>query len=496
MPSVERFRRGIGLTISTVGLASCAPIRVPAPPAVPASAIGRTMTRDDAVADLDVLMRTLENVHPDLYANRSRDSVSAARERLVAALPPMLSRSDLWIHLAPLVATFGDGHTHVEIPREEVRSLQQAGALVFPPSVVMNDGGQIVVSTPFVPGTALQAGDRLVSLNGMSADSLVRAWMVEESGESERFRAANVTGAFRDFLLIHSIAAPYSLVTEKSDGTRRTINLTGISQDSLRAIAVRNRAQRATAPNLTYEVLAPGVGYMNFRSMGGEFDHFKSDVADMFRRIAADSDRVLIVDLRTNGGGDSRLGDEFLRYITTTPYRMSAVKAWKMSTEYRSYLKTFVRPPLGWFPVWEFSSVGRKLMNGPDGKIVTFSESPVAHDSAQPFYSGPVCVLIGPQTFSSAMEFADAVKTYHLATLIGEETGGRPNGFGEVYVFRLPRSQLAVLVSSARYVRANGDTTDHRGVVPDIVITPSDADRRARRDPVLERAKQCSPTQP
>ena len=59
-------------------------------------------------------------------------------------------------------------------------------------------------------------------------------------------------------------------------------------------------------------------------------------------------------------------------------------------------------------------------------------------------------------------------------TLVGEETGGRPNGFGEAYFFRLPKSQLGVSVSSARFVRASGDTTDHRGVVPDIAAGPSE----------------------
>lgn len=103
-----------------------------------------------------------------------------------------------------------------------------------------------------------------------------------------------------------------------------------------------------------------------------------------------------------------------------------------------------------------------------------------------------MCVLIGPQTFSSAADFADAVKTYHLGTLIGQETGGRPNGFGEAYVFRLPRSQLAVSVSSALFVRASGDTSDHRGVVPDVSIAPTAADRQGGRDPVRDTAKDCA----
>jgi C-terminal processing protease CtpA/Prc len=125
-------------------------------------------------------------------------------------------------------------------------------------------------------------------------------------------------------------------------------------------------------------------------------------------------------------------------------------------------------------PTWDFFSLGRQLFHGPDGKIVDLPEPEEAHPPAQPFFSGSVCVLIGRQTFSSAVDLADAIKTYHLATLVGEETGGRPNGFGEAYIFRLPKSQLAVSVSSARFVRASGDTSDHRGVVPDIAAGPSE----------------------
>ena len=485
------LRGAIAIAAFTVG--ACTPIRVPPPPTAAPAAIGSTITRDDARADIDVLMRTLEDVHPNLYANRPRDTVAIERQRIVAALPASLSRAELWIRLAPFVAAFGDGHTNVAMPREEARRLQAAGAPVFPPSVVVNDAGNVVVSVPIVRDAGLAAGDRILSINGMSADSLARAWLSEQSGESERFRATNVANGFRDLLLLHSLGAPYRLVVQRGE-VKRTIDLTGISQDSLRAVANRVNAQRTTAPNFTHEMLPSRVAYMNFSSMGGDIGRFKTDVAAMFQRVATDSARVLIVDLRGNGGGDSRLGEELLRYITTKPYRMSAAKEWKMSAEYRSYFKTWVHPAIRWTHGWQLIPVGRQLMNGPDGKIVSFPETPEAHAPAQPFFSRPVCVLIGPQTFSSAVDLADAIKTYHLATLVGEETGGRPNGFGEAYIFRLPHSQLAVSVSSALFIRASGDTTDHRGVLPDFAAPRTAEDRGAGRDPAVDRCRALGET--
>lgn len=85
---------------------------------------------------------------------------------------------------------------------------------------------------------------------------------------------------------------------------------------------------------------------------------------------------------------------------------------------------------------------------------------------------------------------ANAAEDYRLATLVGEETGGIPNAFGEVYSFDLPETRLSAGVSSAYFVRANGDEKDRRGVMPDIKVRQTQADARAGRDTVLERARE------
>ena len=205
-----------------------------------------------------------------------------------------------------------------------------------------------------------------------------------------------------------------------------------------------------------------------------------------------DSAQTLVIDLRNNGGGDSRLGDELLSHLTSAPYRMESAKLWKMSAEYRAYIKSMVRAPLNHLPVEKVHPIGRRLFSGPDGTLVQFDEQPESHDAREPRFNGTVCVLIGAGTFSSAVDLADAIKTYRLATLVGEETGGRPNTFGEVYYFRTPATGFLVGVSSAAFIRANGDTTDHRGVLPDFEVRRTAEDVRVGRDPVIDRARNCT----
>lgn len=110
---------------------------------------------------------------------------------------------------------------------------------------------------------------------------------------------------------------------------------------------------------------------------------------------------------------------------------------------------------------------------------------------ANPFFSGPVCLLTGAKTFSAAVSLADAVKTYRLATIVGEETGGRANMTGQPVLYVLPHSKLAASIAAGRSTRANGDAADPRGVIPDIVVKATADDIRAGRDPVIDRARDC-----
>src|SRR5262249_37604550 len=159
------------------------PIRVPPVRAAAPAAIGRAVSRSDAIDDVDTMMHTLEDVHPDLYAERPRDSVAAARQRIVASFPATMTRSELWIRLAPLLASLGDGHTSVYMPQEELARSLAAGTRLFPPQVAQDDAGHLVVVAAVARNVDIRSGDRIVSINGLDADSLVHAWTNEVSGE-------------------------------------------------------------------------------------------------------------------------------------------------------------------------------------------------------------------------------------------------------------------------------------------------------------------------
>lgn len=97
---------------------------------------------------------------------------------------------------------------------------------------------------------------------------------------------------------------------------------------------------------------------------------------------------------------------------------------------------------------------------------------------------GRLFVAIGRFTFSAAMTNAADLLKETNATLVGEPTGARPNGWQERGQFTLPNSHLQVSVSTAHYRFLDEDLP---AVMPHEHIPPTWEDFRAGRDAVLER---------
>lgn len=94
-----------------------------------------------------------------------------------------------------------------------------------------------------------------------------------------------------------------------------------------------------------------------------------------------------------------------------------------------------------------------------------------------------VYAIIGMHTFSSAMLAAMDLKRRAHATLVGGGTAGKPTSYGEIAVFELPHSKLAVQYSTKLFSNPDfpGDT-----VAPDIPVVVNARDWFDGRDPALD----------
>ncbi|TEB15610.1 Peptidase family S41 [Pelotomaculum sp. FP] len=96
---------------------------------------------------------------------------------------------------------------------------------------------------------------------------------------------------------------------------------------------------------------------------------------------------------------------------------------------------------------------------------------------------GKLYVIIGKDTFSSAILNAISLKKDTKAYLVGEATGGEPNHYGEVKEFKLPNSEKPVRYSTKYFHWLDQDV---HTLEPDKVIEETFAAYLEGTDPVLE----------
>lgn len=443
--------------------------------------------------DLAFLFETLEAVHPNLYAALDKEESATQQAQVAAELTEALTPAAFFQKVAPLVMALEDGHTSVSVPGAGFSRFRKEGGTAFPFSIAYREGSGLTVRTTYAAASGIDVGDQLMLINGHDADSLYQVFRSYFSGKRLAFRNRRTDRQFRGLLWMHGIEPPYNLVyTSASSPETQTVVVDGVTRDEvLRQDSLRGPTQQE---RYTYTLLPEGIGYLDFRSMQGQ-DAFADFLEKTFTQVEQEAPKGIIIDLRNNGGGNSRLGNQLLDYLIDQPYVMMGGKAWRMSAQYKQVLRDRVPGWLGWISeppmIWliRLAIEDARIMTVDDGEVVMLEGGEIEPEDKALRYKGKVCFLIGPGTFSSAMMLANAVEDNDLAVLIGSETGGIPNHYGELYGFQLPHTGLYVYVSSAQFIRANGAADDTNGVLPDIPVQQTDTDTKQGMDTVLEAAK-------
>ena len=163
--------------------------------------------------------------------------------------------------------------------------------------------------------------------------------------------------------------------------------------------------------------------YLDFDAYRRGDPDFRSTTRDVAKLVEElDEARVdgLVIDLRGNGGGSLREANEltglFIEYGPTVQIKGTGARIWR------------------------------------DGKR-----------RRGPFYEGPLAIMIDRLSASASEIFAGALQDYGRAIIVGDRSFGK----GTVQtLLDLPEGQLKI--TESKFYRISGDSTQHRGVIPDI----------------------------
>ncbi len=180
--------------------------------------------------------------------------------------------------------------------------------------------------------------------------------------------------------------------------------------------------------------LQGNVGYLRLEGFA-ELSGAKAAI-DSAMRLLADTD-AMIIDLRTNRGGDSDTVDYLLGYFIAK------------------------------------STVIADITERVNGKMVPSHEYSSAHVGGRHYVDKPLYILVAKQTISGGEAFAYTMQSLHLATVVGGSTAGAANGLGAPPVFINDHIRLSV--PDTRFVNPYTHTNWENGVKPDVVLAPTQA---------------------
>lgn len=443
-----------------------------------------SFSRQQLSADLRFMVGSIENVHPNPFHDISKEKFDVLTDSVSKTFRDGMGVQDAWPGFSFILALLNEGHGSIEYPQELLRQIKADSASLFPVLVKEFDGEKFIVRYDLSADSLLHTGDYITSINGRSVADWMR-YFTSFYGGLANWRNLQVIRDLSGTLVLHKVAGPYT-IEYINRGEKKKAVINGVTFSALlnRAAEVRKNNSITTTPlfNYSFSRLENNAGYINFRSMR-DMDAFTRFLDSVFMDIKNNPVNGLIIDLRQNGGGNSALGEKLLSCITDRRFRMGGGSKWKVSDDY----KIFVQEQAITNKVYASGSFQNYLKKESGTIISQDGERPYSNSNKELLYKGKVCVLIGPNTFSSANMLANAIGDYQLATLIGEPTGEAPNDYGELYWNKLPNTGLRFFTCSKQFIRANGNAGDTNPVLPDI---EKKSNPNSLKDEVLEFAKE------
>lgn len=214
-----------------------------------------------------------------------------------------------------------------------------------------------------------------------------------------------------------------------SESSARTINIT---RDTVK---LEDQSAKKKVLELSYAdqdykvgVISLPTFYFDFEAAARGDEDFKSstrDVRDLLEELKAEEVDAIVVDLRNDGGGSLSEANQLVGlFIDTGP---------TVQIRYSGLRNGFTR------------SFGDS-----DPSVV---------------YDGPLAVLVNRTSASASEIFAGAIQDYQRGIVLGGQTFGK----GTVQEI-IPMSYGQVKLTRSKFYRISGESTQHRGVLPDIAF--------------------------
>ncbi|GEJ38193.1 hypothetical protein FPKKA176_contig00010-0001 [Flavobacterium psychrophilum] len=411
----------------------------------------KKFTKCELVADIEFIKEKILNAHINPFTEISKEEFEKSIIQVENSLEEGMTQKDFYFLAKPIFVKLNDEHSALN---DFCMTDSIKNSLTFFPLRFKYENQKVILTENY-SGKSIANGDELLSINEFSIQSIIDGCSNQVFGVSEERKTIAIEKLwFYLSKFCFFITDDFNLKFKSGKATL----IKGQNWEVLSKNIQKTKKTDTDISILKYEKIK-NFGYLTINTFNDKelkYDKWELKIDSVFSKIKKDKVQKLIIDVSNNSGGNSEIGNLLIDYFSDKKYKDYGGK-WKKSKEYSDLMKNNNS---------EYAPY-EKLQNGEILPFVSDENKPLKNKNR---FNGKTYVLVGENTFSSAMMFAVMVLDNKLATVIGKTPSkGHPNHFGELIGFTTPNTDLYFRFGVKEWIRPSGKT-EHNKLIPNIAI--------------------------
>jgi Peptidase family S41 len=456
---------------------------------------------EDLQKDFAIARKSYEQMHPGLYKYQTKEAIDRAFEECKTALNHDQPLAEAYLNFHKLTSKFKCGHTYPNFYNQEEFLKKE----LFEQKVCLPFQFQLIEDRMLITHSAdstLSDKIEVKTINGFAVSNVIKTLLpivrADGSNDAKRRKLLEIGGqTFEYFDIFFPMYFP--LKTDSFELEIYDFNSKKTSKISVKALdrVKRNEILKAKYPesqlvNAKFNWFDNKTAIMQINNLAVynkafDFDKFYLNSVNEYNQKQG---KNLIIDIRKCEGGNTSEMIKLVRYLTKNNIEIKNEQDCWAYVKIDSTLKQYVDNKswaFGWFNMNE--KYFTKLENGQYRSKDGDKSEVIIPEKIN--LEGTIYLLTSATNSSAGYIMADIFKKYHLATLVGQTTGGNQRGItaGAMFFMSLPNTKIEVDVPLIGMNYDLAKTRPDAGLSPDVYVKPNILDAVRGIDTEMEMVK-------
>ncbi len=454
----------------------------------------------DLLADFEIARKSYETLHPGLYKYADKATIDGYFEECKTALSHDQPLAEAYLNFHKLTSKFKCGHSYPNFYNQEEFLKKE----LFEQKKCLPFQFRLIEDRMLITRTAdsnIQEGVEVKTINGITVATIIKTLLpivrADGSNDGKRSKLLEIGGQdFEYFDIFFPIVFPFT--SEKFNLEVYDFKTKKASKISINA---QNRTERNKIlkgkytdneiVNANFKWLNDQTAIMEINSFavfnkGFDFNKFYLNSVNEYQQKQG---KNLIIDIRKCEGGNTD-ATQLIRYLTKNNIEIKSEQDCWAYLKIDSTLKPYVdnkKWAFGWF-----SMNPNYFTKLPSGQYRSkSSDKPQIITPESTHIEGDIYLLTSATNSSAGYVAANVFKKNHLATLVGQTTGGNQKGItaGALFFMLLPNTKIEVDVPLIGMDYDLAKTRPDAGISPDVYVKPNIEDAVKGIDTEMEAVK-------